>query len=76
VERVLPSFLGMTKRQAKICIDTLGIPWEPQGVGRVVSQDPAPGTSLQEVAGCRLVFSNQPLQPDDNVKPASQTARM
>jgi beta-lactam-binding protein with PASTA domain len=76
VELVLPSFLGMTKRQAKIYVDALGVPGEPQGAGRVVSQDPAPGTSLHEVTLCRLVFSNRPLQPDDNVKPASQTARM
>lgn len=54
----LPSFLGMTKREAKMKIVALGLPWDPQGAGRVVRQEPPPGTLLQEVSVCQLVFSN------------------
>ena len=65
---VLPSFLGMTKQQAKARIDALGIGWDPQGAGRVVAQDPAPGTYLREVTLCRLIFSNEQVQIPDEVK--------
>jgi hypothetical protein len=65
---VLPSFLGMTKQQAKVRIDALGIGWDPQGAGRVVAQDPAPGTYLRDVTLCRLIFSNEQVQISDEVK--------
>lgn len=54
----LPSFIGMTKREAKALTVSLGLPWDPQGVGRVVRQDPPPGTRLDEVRLCTLVFSS------------------
>lgn len=54
----LPDFLGMTKREAKTVMASLGLPWDPQGAGRVVRQEPVAGTSLEEVHLCRLVFSN------------------
>lgn len=52
----LPDFSGMTKRQAKAEIVALGLQWDPQGVGRVVSQYPPAGAPLNDVAVCRLVF--------------------
>ena len=57
----LPSFAGLTKRQAKARIDELGLNWDPQGAGWVVLQDPPAGTSLVDVTLCRLVFSNRPV---------------
>ena len=54
----LPDFLGMTKREAKAVMVSLGLFWDPQGAGRVVRQDPVAGTSLGEVHLCKLVFSN------------------
>ena len=54
----LPDFAGMTKREAKGLLVSLGLPWDPQGAGRVVRQEPAAGTLLQEVRLCKLVFSN------------------
>ncbi len=56
----LPSFIGLTKREAKALAVSLGLPWDPQGVGRVVRQDPPPGTRLDEVRLCTLVFSSSP----------------
>jgi len=55
----LPDFRGMTKREAKGLAVSLGLPWDPQGIGRVVRQEPAPGTPLQEVRLCKLVFSDR-----------------
>jgi cell division protein FtsI/penicillin-binding protein 2 len=62
-EAVLPSFVGLTKRQAKMQADQLGIGWDPQGAGRVVAQDPPPGTNLRDVTLCRLIFSNGQGEP-------------
>lgn len=59
----LPSFIGLTKREAKALAVSLGVPWDPQGVGRVVHQDPPPGTRLEDVRLCTLVFSG-PLTND------------
>jgi cell division protein FtsI/penicillin-binding protein 2 len=53
----LPSFIGLTKREAKELAVSLGIAWDPQGAGRVVSQDPPAGTRLDEVRQCTLVFT-------------------
>jgi len=54
----LPDFGGMTKREAKALVVSLGLPWDPQGAGRVVRQDPVAGTPLREVHLCKLDFSN------------------
>ncbi|MDK1020233.1 MAG: penicillin-binding transpeptidase domain-containing protein [Candidatus Hydrogenedentes bacterium] len=54
----MPDFGGMTKREAKALGVSLGLPWDPQGAGRVLRQEPAAGTLLQEVRLCKLVFSN------------------
>jgi len=53
----LPDFSGLTKPQAISKLVSLGIRWDPQGAGRVVQQDPAPGTPLSDVRLCKLVFS-------------------
>jgi cell division protein FtsI (penicillin-binding protein 3) len=52
----LPSFLGLTKREAKLKALELGIEWDPQGAGRVVRQDPAEGTPLSDIRVCKLIF--------------------
>lgn len=65
-EPALPSFVGMTKLQAKELIDQLGIRWDPRGAGRVVQQDPAAGAALRDVSLCHLVFSSD--QPEEEVK--------
>ncbi len=54
----LPSFDGLTKAQAKDALAKLALPWDAQGSGWVVAQEPAPGTPLANVDQCRLVFSN------------------
>ncbi len=53
----LPDFRGMTKREAREKLWALGIAWDTQGAGRVVAQQPAPGTPLSDVALCALEFS-------------------
>lgn len=69
----LRDLVGMTKRQVKEYIDLFGLRWDVQGAGRVVAQEPAPGTPLREVTLCRLVFANQPMKDKTNetVRPAS-----
>ena len=64
---------GMTKRQVKEYIDLFGLRWDVQGAGRVVAQEPAPGTPLRDVTLCRLVFVSQPMKDTTNetVRPAS-----
>jgi len=57
-EARLPSLIGLTKNQARDRLSALGIQWDPQGAGRVASQDPPAGTPLRSVSLCRLVFSN------------------
>ncbi|MBI5092379.1 MAG: PASTA domain-containing protein [Candidatus Hydrogenedentes bacterium] len=54
----LPDFRGMTKRQAQLQAASLGLNWDAQGSGWVVEQDPPPGTLIDTVTLCRLVFSN------------------
>lgn len=57
-EPSLPDFRGLTKRQAKERIASLGIQWTSRGSGWVVYQDPPAGTPLYQVSVCRLYFSN------------------
>lgn len=64
-EPVLPDFTGMTKRQVYEELGALNIPWDPQGVGRVVAQQPAAGTPLAEVQLCAVEFSRNPLDTDN-----------
>lgn len=69
----LRDLAGMTKRQVKEYIDLFGLRWDVQGAGRVIAQDPQPGTPLREVILCRLVFASQPMKEKTNetVRPAS-----
>ena len=75
-EGALPNLFGMTKRQAKECLDSLGVVWDPQGAGRVVAQDPSPGTLIEDVQLCKLVFANEPVAPDGATQPALVTPEM
>lgn len=62
---VLPDFTGMTKRQAMDALRRLGVAWDQQGAGWVISQDPPPGTPVREVAYCALEFSNVRAEPEE-----------
>lgn len=64
----LPSFMGLTKREAKSKLVSLGLQWDPWGAGRVVGQDPPAGTLLDKVNVCRLVFSNTRPEERNDVK--------
>lgn len=64
----LPDLAGMTKRQARERLAELGLNWDAQGSGWVVSQDPEPGTPLAHVTLCRLVFEARSSH-EDNEKP-------
>jgi cell division protein FtsI (penicillin-binding protein 3) len=73
----LPSFLGLTKRQAKQKAVRLGVHWTTRGSGWVAYQDPPPGTPLYEVNVVRLVHSNEretaakEPEPDDPERPGA-----
>ncbi len=56
----LPSFVGLTKREAKELAVSLELPLDPRGAGRVVRQDPPAGTPLKDVRQCTLTFMNGP----------------
>lgn len=58
-ERWLPDFTHMTKHQVWKQLQDLEVPWDFTGVGRVVSQSPAPGTPLSDVQLCQLVFASE-----------------
>lgn len=58
VGEVLPSFIGLTKREARLKTLELGLSWDPQGAGRVVRQDPPVGTPMSEIRVCKLIFGN------------------
>lgn len=55
----LPDFRGMTKRQVQQTLLPLGIPWDTQGAGWVVEQDPPAGTPLEQVGRCALRFKTR-----------------
>ena len=55
----LPDLTGLTKGEARRELASLGIRWDVQGVGRVVEQNPAPGTPLSDVELCRLTFGQK-----------------
>ncbi|HOZ46360.1 MAG TPA: penicillin-binding transpeptidase domain-containing protein [Candidatus Hydrogenedentes bacterium] len=75
-EPALPSFRGLTMRQAKEALGELGLPWDFQGTGRVVLQDPPEHTPLDQVTLCRLVFSNRPVATQDETERTDSTPRM
>ena len=55
----LPDFKGMTKRQVQQALLPLSIPWDTQGAGWVVEQDPPAGTPLELVQRCALKFGTR-----------------
>lgn len=55
-EGTLPDFRGMTKREVQEALLRLNIPWDTQGAGWVVEQDPPPGWPLDDVQRCALKF--------------------
>ncbi len=61
----LPDLTGMSKGEAHRKLRELGIPWDPQGVGWVVSQRPAAGTPVAAVQMCALEFSRTKSEPED-----------
>jgi hypothetical protein len=72
----LPSLAGMTRKQAREKMTTLGLNWEPVGSGRVVEQDPPAGTPLEEVTFCRLTFSSAAPEAKNESQPSSTTPRL
>lgn len=75
-EPTLPSLEGLTMAQALSKLASLGLNWDFQGSGRVVSQDPPEQTPLNEVTLCRLVFSNERPKAEDDTKPVGPDSRM
>jgi cell division protein FtsI/penicillin-binding protein 2 len=72
VEPGLPSFAGMTKREARSRLNAMNVPWDVQGAGWVAEQDPPAGTPLSKVSVCRLVFKNNPAEvPERNTDPGT-----
>lgn len=62
----LPDLTGLSKGEAHRKLRELGIPWDPQGIGWVVSQRPAPGTPVAAVRLCALEFSRTKLELEDD----------
>jgi len=62
---LLPDLMGLSKRKAYEELRALGIPWDPRGVGWVVSQNPPAGTPVAAVRLCALEFSRTPSEVDD-----------
>ncbi|HEY6867246.1 MAG TPA: penicillin-binding protein [Candidatus Eisenbacteria bacterium] len=52
--RRLPDLVGLPAREALRRLSLLQVPARIEGMGRVVHQDPAPGTALPLRAACRL----------------------
>jgi len=55
-EGTLPDFRGMSKREVQEELLKLNIPWDTQGAGWVVWQDPPAGWPLDDVKRCQLKF--------------------
>jgi beta-lactam-binding protein with PASTA domain len=69
-DSMLPDFAGMTLRQARERLAQMRLSWTSEGSGRVIRQTPAPGTPINDVAECTLVFgartvadSHEPTRP-------------
>jgi len=66
--RGLPDFTGLTKRQVKEMVAQLSLSIDLRGAGWAVSQDPAPGTPLQQIALCAVVFSTGSQDETDDIE--------
>lgn len=61
----LPDLMGLSKREALAKLSEMGIPWDAQGVGWVVSQEPPAGTPLMNISLCALQFAPTQAPPAD-----------
>lgn len=61
-EPLLPDLTGLTKRQVYETLGSLGVHWDPQGAGRVISQSPPPGTPVSQVQICSLEFAGNQVE--------------
>ncbi len=69
-DKMLPDFTGMTLRQARERLTHMRLEWESDGSGRVIRQTPAPGTPINDVAKCTLVFRPSTLaETDESTRP-------
>ncbi len=57
--QALPNLAGMSKSQARECLQRLGVIMDAQGAGWVITQNPAPGTIMVEGAVCALRFGDK-----------------
>jgi membrane peptidoglycan carboxypeptidase len=73
-DSAFPDLAGLTKRQVKERLGALGVPWDAQGVGWVVNQEPPAGTPLTDVTMCRLVFSNSRSETDHDATGSSSNS--
>ncbi len=55
-DSMMPDFNGMTLRQARARLAGMRLQWRSEGSGRVIRQTPAPGTPINDVDECILVF--------------------
>ncbi len=58
VENTMPNLIGLTKKQARERLQRVNLPMDARGAGRVIAQDPPPGTDLTNVTICTVTFSN------------------
>lgn len=58
-ERALPDLTGMSKSQARECLQRLGVVMDAQGAGWVTAQDVPPGTVVEQGAICALQFADK-----------------
>lgn len=58
-ENLMPSFIGLTMKEANGKLIELGMDYDFKGNGYVVSQEPAPNSLIKENQKCFLVFSSQ-----------------
>ena len=72
----MPDLTGMTKRQVHEKLRNLRIPWDPRGVGRVVSQSPAPGTPVSQGALCVVDFARGPLEVAETDTTGKETSKI
>ena len=58
VEHRMPELVGLSLRKGLQQISPYGLKVSISGSGRIVRQEPAPGTSLTQSASCRLVLES------------------
>jgi len=69
-DTMLPDFSGMTLRQARNRLVEMRLQWTSEGSGRVIRQSPAPGTPINDVSQCALVFySSTVTETDEPTRP-------